>query len=50
MKWRVLAILLTPLSICQGTKSKRKEEEETKGIVHQGCGEQLQLLEMKGWK
>lgn len=33
-KWSVLCvILLTPLSNCQGTRSRRKEEEETKGVV-----------------
>lgn len=29
----VIVILLTPLSNCQGTRSRRKEEEETKGVV-----------------
>ena len=32
----VRVILLTPLSNCQDTRTKRKEEEEMEGVVHLG--------------
>ena len=47
----VRVILLTPLSNCQDTRTKRKEEEEMEGVVHLGlCWEQPQLLERERWK
>ena len=47
----VTVILLTPLSSCQDTRTRRKEDEEMEGVVHMGlCWEQPQVLEMERWK